>query len=190
MINRREAIKQVAFIMGGSVIGANLFLQGCKRQASKDVAALFEADATNILGELAEAILPKTSTPGAKEAGVGSFIPVMIRDCYDEKDQKAFLEGFNGLDDRAKKEFKKGFLELSPEEKLQFVNNYDKEANKYQEQKKEEDANHFFRMFKELTLTGFFTSEVGMTKALRFVKIPGKYDGNYPYKKGDRAWAL
>ncbi|WP_246172253.1 gluconate 2-dehydrogenase subunit 3 family protein [Sphingobacterium hotanense] len=190
MMNRREALKRVAFIMGGTVIGANLFLEGCTRPASKDVATLFEAETTDYLGELAEAILPKTSTPGAKEAGVGEFIPVMIRDCYDEKDQKSFLDGLNGVEARAKKDFKKGFLELTPEEKLQFVNTYDKEANEYQKNKKEEDANHFFTMLKQLTLTGFFTSEVGMKKALRYLKIPGKYDGNYPYKKGDKAWAI
>jgi hypothetical protein len=43
-------------------------------------------------------------------------------------------------------------------------------------------------MFKQLTLTGFFNSELGCTKALRFVKIPG-FDGNLPYKKGDKAFA-
>ena len=188
-MNRREAIQRVAFLLGGSVIGANLFLEGCTRSANKDVAALFEKESTNLLGDLAEAILPKTSTPGAKEAGVGEFIPVMIRDCYQESDQKAFLEGFNNVDERAKKEFGKKFQELTKEEQLQFVNTYDKEAQEYQKNRKDGDDNHFFTMLKQLTLTGFFTSEVGMTKALRYVKIPGKFDGNYPYKKGDRAFA-
>ncbi len=208
-MNRREAIQRVAMIIGGSVIGANLFLEGCTRPASKDVAGLFEVDSTELLGDLAEAILPKTSTPGAKEAGVGEFIPVMIRDCYDPVDQKAFVEGLAGVDKRAQEEFNKPFQELSKEEQLQFVHSWDKEAKEYQKErgdkqralneeaeksgKKKEDVeqlpNHFFHMLKQLTLTGFFTSEVGMTQALRFVKIPGRYDGNYPYKKGDRAFA-
>src|SRR5690606_40155158 len=95
-------------------------------------AALFEQESTDLLGDLAEAILPETSTPGAKAAGVGEFIPVMIRDCYDENDQKAFLKGLDGVNDRAKKEFDKSFAELSEEEKLQFVNSFDKEAGEYQ----------------------------------------------------------
>lgn len=131
-MNRREAIQRVAMLVGGSVIGANLFLEGCTRSASKDVAALFDKTNTDLLGDLAEAILPKTSTPGAKEAGVGEFIPVMIRDCYTPQDQKAFLEGFAGLDERAKKEFGKKFQELSKDEKLKFVNAYDKEAKEFQ----------------------------------------------------------
>jgi hypothetical protein len=49
--------------------------------------------------------------------------------------------------------------------------------------------NHYFRMMKELTLLGYFTSEVGATKALRYIETPGHYDGCMPYKKGDKAWA-
>lgn len=198
-MNRREAIQRVAMIIGGSVIGANLFLEGCTKPASKDIAILFEKQSTDLLGDLAEAILPKTSTPGAKEAGVGEFIPVMIRDCYDPVDQNAFVDGLSKIDERAKKEFGKNFQELSKEEQLQFVNNFDKEAKKYQSERNEKQSaagdkaeplpNHFFHMLKQLTLTGFFTSEVGMTQALRYEKIPGRYDGNYPYKKGDRAFA-
>ena len=100
------------------------------------------------------------------------------------------ISGISKTSRKLQKEFKKGFAELSAEEKLQFVNNYDKEAKEYQSNKKEDDANHFFTMLKQLTLTGFFTSEVGMKQALRYVKIPGKFDGNYPYKKGDKAWAI
>ncbi|MGB3104594.1 gluconate 2-dehydrogenase subunit 3 family protein, partial [Sphingobacterium siyangense] len=51
-------------------------------------------------------------------------------------------------------------------------------------------ANHFFFLLKQLTLTGFFTSEIGMTKALRFVKVPGRFDGEFPYEKGEHAWAV
>ncbi|HBW81741.1 MAG TPA: twin-arginine translocation pathway signal protein, partial [Sphingobacterium sp.] len=35
-MNRREAIQRVAMLMGGTVIGASLFLEGCQRSASKD----------------------------------------------------------------------------------------------------------------------------------------------------------
>ncbi|MGJ1497846.1 gluconate 2-dehydrogenase subunit 3 family protein [Sphingobacterium spiritivorum] len=210
-MNRREALQRVALLMGGTVIGANLFLEGCSRSASKDTAKLFEKDSVNFLGDLAEAILPKTSTPGAKEAGVGEFIPVMIRDCYADTEQKVFLDGINSVDDRAKKEFGKKFQELSKEDQTKFVNILDKEASEYNAKQAEatkaqrekdalkqnemyrvpkSDPPHWFTMFKQLTLTGFFTSELGATKALRYVKIPGKFDGNYPYKKGEHAWAL
>ena len=100
------------------------------------------------------------------------------------------MEGLGKIDDRANEKHGKDFQQLTPEEQLTFVNEYDKEAKEYQTNKKEEDPNHFFTMLKQLTLTGFFTSEVGMKQALNYVKIPGRYDGEFPYKKGDKAWAI
>jgi len=188
-MNRREALSRVAWIMGGTVIGANLFLEGCTRPASKDVESLFKEDQIDYLGDIAETILPQTSSPGAKEAGVGSFIPVMVRDCYTPEDQKVFLEGLGKLEDASKAKFSKKFQELSAEEKTTLLTEIDKEAKDYSSNKKEGEPNHYFSMIKQLTLLGFFTSELGATKALRYVKIPGKYDGNFPYKKGDKAWA-
>lgn len=188
-MNRREALTRVAWIMGGTVIGANLFLEGCTRPASKDVESLFEEDQIDYLGDISETILPKTSTPGAKEAGVGAFIPVMVRDCYTEADQKVFLEGLGKLEDASKAKYSKKFQELSKEERTSLLTEIDKEAREYNTNKKDDDPNHYFSMIKQLTLLGFFTSELGATKALRYVKIPGRYDGNFPYKKGDKAWA-
>lgn len=188
-MNRREALSRVAWIMGGTVIGANLFLEGCTRPASKDVASLFEPEQMDYLGDIAETILPKTSSPGAKEAGVGEFIPVMVRDCYTADDQKVFLEGLNKLEDASDKKYNKKFQELSSEERTALLTEIDKEAKAYKSAKKEGDPEHYFSMIKQLTLLGFFTSELGATKALRYVLIPGRYDGNLPYKKGDKAWA-
>src|SRR5690606_187211 len=118
-MNRREALSRVAWIMGGTVIGANLFLEGCTRPASKDVASLFEKERVDYLGEIAETILPKTATPGAKEAGVGAFIPVMVRDCYTPEDQKVFLEGLDKLEEASKAKYNKQFQELSNEERTE-----------------------------------------------------------------------
>jgi hypothetical protein len=44
-------------------------------------------------------------------------------------------------------------------------------------------------MMKELSVLGYFSSKEGATQALRYLPIPGKYDGSFPYKKGDKAWA-
>lgn len=188
-MNRREALNRVALLIGGTVIGGHLFLEGCTRPATKTVEGLFDEKQMDFLGDVAEVILPKTATPGAKEAGVGAFIPVMVRDCYTDVDQKIFVEGLTKLEDSSKKKFSKTFQELSFEERTELIKEIDKETNAYHESKKDEDPKHYFRMIKELTLLGFFTSELGATKALRYNPIPGKYDGNIPYKKGDRAWA-
>ena len=48
---------------------------------------------------------------------------------------------------------------------------------------------HYFRMMKELTLLGYFTSEIGCTKAQQYVETPARFDPCVDYKPGDRAWA-
>ena len=189
-MNRREALARVAWIMGGAVVGANLFLEGCTRTATRNVETLFDPETVDFLGDVADTILPPTSSPGAKEAGVGAFIPVMVRDCYTKEQQDIFIDGLNKIDDAAKGKFNKNFQQLNAAERTELLNAIDKEAKDYQKNKGEKDPDHYFNLFKQLTLLGFFTSELGATKALRYVQVPGKYDGDYPYKKGDRAFAL
>jgi hypothetical protein len=186
MINRREAISRVALLMGGAVLGADAFLSGCKTNTA---GVSFSASDIAFLNEVAETIIPATNTPGAKEAKVGEFMQVMVNDCYEEKDQKTFMEGIKKLDEASKKANGKGFVESDATARKNLLIALDKEAKEFNKTKKEDESKHYFSMMKELTLTGFFTSEVGATKALRYVAVPGKFDGSFPYKKGDKAWA-
>ncbi len=189
-MNRREAISKVALLLGGTVIGAELFMNtACNPRAVK-VNDLFDSDQLTFLDEVAETILPATSTPGAKAAKVGAFMTGMVKDCYTPEDQKIFIKGILQLDDACKKQFGKEFMDCDARQRTGLLNRLNKEQNKYQKEKKADDPNHYFTMMKQLTLLGFFTSEVGATQALRYVPVPGKYDGCIPYKKGDRAWAI
>ena len=192
-MNRRDALSRVALILGGTVVGGAVFLEGCQSGADKTAAAatadVFDASGISFLDEVAETIIPATSTPGAKEAKVGEFMTVIVNDCYEEKDQKIFLEGMQKLDDASKKKNSKSFMESTPQQRHDLLVELDKEAKDYNKSKKPEDPNHYFSMYKQLTLWGYFTSEPGATKALRYVAVPGRYEGCIPYKKGDKAWA-
>ena len=142
------------------------------------------------LNEVAETILPKTNTPGAKEANVGEFMTVIVKDCYEAKDQTAFMEGIKALQFKdSKAKMGKAFMEASPAERTAFLTELDKEAKEYQQNKKKEDPTHYFTMMKQLTLSGLFTSKIGATEVLRYVAVPGKYEGCVPYTKGEKAWA-
>jgi len=188
-MNRREAIERVALLMGGAVIGAEFFVSGCKSTNQK-VDDLFDQDHVAYMDEIADTILPTTSTPGAKAAKVGSFMAVMVKDCYTPEDQKTFMEGLNKINDASKSKYGKKFLEADPKQRTELLTALDKEQKDYSKTQKPDQPNHYFRMMKELTLLGYFTSEIGCTKALRYVPVPGRYDGCIPYKKGDKAWAL
>lgn len=189
-MNRRDALSRVALLLGGTVIGGTVFLEGCKPGDKKyGTSETFTPEDIAYLDEIAETIIPATDTPGAKEAKVGAFMTVMVNDCYETKDQKAFKEGMGKLNEASDKKFKNGFMSITPEQRKELLTELDKEQNEFAKTKKKEESHHYFRMMKELTLLGYFTSEVGATKALRYMAVPGRYDGCLPYKKGDRAWA-
>jgi len=186
MMNRREALSRVALIMGGTVLGAEAFLSGCTTGAA---GLKFSQDDISFLNEVAETILPATDTPGAKEAKVGEFMTVIVNDCYEAKDQTAFMAGMKTLDEASNKANGKTFMQATAEQRNSLLTELDKQAAEFQKTKKPDETKHYFTMLKELTLWGFFSSEVGATKALRYIAVPGKYEGAVPYKKGDKAWA-
>lgn len=190
-MNRRDALSRVALLLGGTIVGANIFLEGCKPADKKaGDAATFTQDEVAYMDEIAETILPATGTPGAKAAKVGQFMTVMVADTYTQKDQETFREGLNKINDASNKKFDKEFMELTPQQRHELLVEIDKEARDYVANKKAEDGPHYFRLMKELTLLGFFTSEVGANQALRYIETPGKYEPCTTYTKGEKAWAL
>jgi hypothetical protein len=190
-MNRREALSSVALLLGGTIIGAEAFLSGCKSGESKLGASLnLSQNDLSFLDEVGETILPTTaSSPGAKATKIGDFMKTIVNDCYEDKDQKIFLAGMQKLDDACKAKNGKSFLDCDDKQRHDLLVDLDKEQKDYTSKKKPEDPAHYFRMMKELTLWGYFSSEIGATKALRYVAVPGKYEGCIPYKKGDKAWA-
>lgn len=189
-MNRRDAIERVAWLLGGAVIGTEFFVAGCKAPGAGSVADLSKPETVAYMDEIAETILPRTNTPGAKDAKVGKFMVVMVNDCYTPEDQKTFVDGLAKIDDATNKKYSVKFMGADAKQRAAILTDLDKEAAAYNKTKKEKDPNHFYTMIKQLTLLGYFTSEEGATKALRYVPIPGKFVGDYPYKKGDHAWAL
>jgi hypothetical protein len=197
-MNRREAISRVAIILGATVIGGDLFLAGCKSSSARF--ALDEGQIA-LLNEVGETILPATAASGgAKSAKVGEFMQVMVRDCYSPADQEIFLSGMDKLNDFSKKNTSKEFLKCSASERQDLLVKLDAEVKEYKKQNdllkqqelekekasqaggkpnyiKKEIPDHYFAMIKQLTLLGYFTSEVGY-KAQSYVSVPGHYDGN------------
>jgi hypothetical protein len=203
-MDRRKLLKSIALLTGGVVIGGELFLSGCKNPASN---FSFSAADLAMLDEAGETILPTTAdSPGAKATGIGKFMQTMVSDCYTAQQQIAFKEGMNSLQAACQKMHSKGFMECDAKQRHDFLVSLEKEAKTFNEAKDakektekeaaqkagkpfEEAPPHYYTMLKQLTLMGYFTSEIGMTKALRHVPVPGKFDGNFAYKKGDKAFA-
>jgi len=186
-MNRRELLKMVAAATGGVVIGGEFFLAGCKNpDAGIGTSNTFTESDIAFLDEVAETIFPKTSTPGAKDAKVGQYMTVMVNDCYDKKEQDAFHAGMKSLNEACNKMHGHDFMKAEPAHRKELLVALDKERAEYQKTKKKEDPNHYFQAFKQLTIMGYFTSKEGRESATNYQPVPGKYQGDIPYKKGDK----
>src|ERR1700755_945827 len=124
-MDRREALSRVALIVGGTIIGAEAFLSGCKNEPKKE--GLFAADDIALLDEVGDTILPTTAaSPGAKAAQIGQFMKVIVTDCYPEDDQRTFTDGIGKLNDAAKQKYSKSFMDMSPDQRTEFLIALDK----------------------------------------------------------------
>lgn len=223
LITRRAAVLRVSAILGGvALIGGSALLTGCRDEeaAKPNTDAPFTGDEIAFLDEVADTILPATSTPGAKAAKTGAFMALMVRDSYSARDRKVFRDGIPAIDAASMKAHNVSFMKATPAQRLSVLGALDKDQKSFMEaradqmkkaaeahapdQRKEsapgadagaataiteDPPSHYFRMMKELAMLGYFTSEIGMTQALRYVETPGRYDPSVAYHPGDKAWA-
>jgi len=155
-----------------------------------------------LLDEIAETILPETATPGAKAAKTGAFMALMVTDAYTEPAQRAFRDGMRQLDDACRRANNASFMTASATQRLALLAALDREQKTVMEERAnaprsrapaaapaEDRPAHYFRMMKELALLGYFTSEIGYTRAMRYLETPGRFDPCAPHAPGDRTWA-
>jgi hypothetical protein len=184
----------VSALLGGiALVSETALLEACsgERSAARTGAATFSPNDVAFLDEVADTILPETSTPGAKAAQCGAFMALMVTDTYQDRDQQVFKNGLQQLDTACQQMHKTGFMAATPAQRLALLEQVDKEQKAYMDSRapNSDTPSHYFRMMKELTLLGYFTSEIGCKQAQRYAETPGKYDPCVPYKPGDKAWA-
>ncbi|KQC02695.1 gluconate 2-dehydrogenase subunit 3 family protein [Pedobacter sp. Hv1] len=222
-MDRREAVKSVAFLIGGALSATTIatLFDSCN-EPGKTNGSLFTTDQEKLVSEIADIIIPTTKkSPGAKAANVGPFITMMVKDCYPEDAQKAFVKGLEDIETRSKKDFGKSFLDISVKEREQLITKVrdetvaaqkaekdkndaaakleqdtkaaapekEKAGNPMAAKEKPKTVPQFFAIARDLTMLGFFTSEIGATQAYEFVEIPGRYNGCVDLKPGQRVYA-
>lgn len=180
-MDRRHLLKGIGAVALYSSFGSvlNEFLSSCNSKSTKLRAGYFSDEEFSLLENLADIILPKTSTPGALEVQVPYFIELVVKDCMSKEDQQLIKDGLQQMN----KEATGRFLSLSAAEKSEAARKIDEAAFK------DDTSKAWYRIIKKLALVGYFTSQEGMTKALNYVKVPGDYNACIPYKKGDKAMA-
>ena len=187
-IDRREAIRRVTALLGGVVfVGHTDLLSAIEHAHARAATAraqvgAFSAQDVALLDEVADTILPDTKTPGAKAAHVGPFMALMVTDTYDDGQQAVFRDGVRKLNEAS-------FMTKTPAQRLAFLEQLDREQKAYMDTRADGAPPHYFRLMKELTLFGYFTSEIGCTQAMRYRETPGRFDPCVPYTPGETTWA-
>ena len=189
-MKRREALQMVGVMMGGLLVTPALadIVEGRRALPTAASTLVFDQPTENLIAEIADVILPTTAdSPGAKAAGVGPFLNVLVSECYPKEYQDRLQQGLARVDRETKAVYGKAFKDASLQEKTTILKL--EEANAFADRKAGVKENPFWFTIKELSMFGYFTSEIGATQALSYEYVPGRYEGCIPLKPGQKTWA-
>ena len=179
-MDRREALELIAWMMGGALSASTVagVLSGCSagERGVPFVARTLTGPRLEVVATVAEHIIPATDTPGARGARVHAFIDNMLTDYYGSDETQRFLDGLEDLQSRASAAYQDRFLALASKDQVALLKAL------------EDEAVPFFDTIKSLTLTGYYTSEVGATQELHLAPY-GSYQADIPYSQIGRTWA-
>lgn len=186
-IDRREALRRTAMLLGASLSAPAIagVLAGCSARTEGNWTPLvLTSEQGELVATIAEHIIPETDTPGARAAGVHVFIDKMLAEHYPPAVRQRVLDGLADIDARARRDCGGPFIRCSADEQRTLLTRIDQEAFA------EAREPSWFRTVKELTLLGYYTSEIGATQELRHVRVPGRFEACVPLSKIGRAWAV
>lgn len=162
-------MKRRAFIIkSGKSIGAiglgMLTIYSCQSHEASVSNGEFSLEEANIVNEIGEIIIPTTNTPGAKAARVGEFITVIVQDCFSDKEKKEFKATLEDINRVCNESFGDDFLKCKKNERLKLVSEMEEDHDGY-------------KTLKNLIVSAYLSSEIGMTEYFDYHPVPGKYDG-------------
>lgn len=188
-MDRREAIYNLSVITGLAFLSSSTLLSSCNNSTA--LKELLDENDIKLLNEIGEVIIPTTAgSPGAKAANTGKYIQAIVHDCMNKEDRQKFMEGWQHMQVLGKEKYEQEIAALPVKEKYTYLTDLDKYSQLGEDKAKSDLAISAFQKIKQLTLKGYFTSEVGATQALRYDPVPGKFVGVTNYTHGDKVWAL
>lgn len=188
-MNRREALKRIALLSGGALSLSTVsgILGGCRAGGGAYSTQTLTSDQYDLVARIADLIIPPTDTPGAKAAGVQEYVDHMLTDWNTEEEKNHFLDGLDHVDEVSRDSFDSGFMELEESQQVEILKQLENEAK---EDNSDSDLDPFFRMMKEFTIVGYYTSEIGADQELQAGIVPGYYDACAPYSEIGKAWSI
>ena len=187
MLHRRDAIRGLALTIGAASAGLAGPVAAATAPALTWTPTALTPQHARVVDVVAELIIPATDTPGARQAGVPQFIDRALADYCDKAQADLLRTGFDRMDADARAAHGDIFVALSPQQQVELLTGYDREASLVRSQAS--DQPHFFTAIEDLVTIGYFTSEPGATVALKYDPVPGAYHGCVPLAEVGRAWA-
>ncbi len=191
-INRRKFLRGFGKVIGGSALGvavsgsmlntAMAFVR--TEDSSLKAGQVFSQPQMLMLKQICAQVIPTTDTLGAHQVDTHGFIDNQLAKCFPKAVQKAQVKLLKLLDRTAQKRHKASFVNLASEQQVVLLTDIDTGKGGFNLKQRK-----LFKQLKSLIAFGYYTSEVGMTEELRYLAVPGGYQGRLPYKHGEGAWA-
>lgn len=137
-LSRREALQRLAIFFGGTLAASTV-----AGAMAKDAFAwtlpngvtgaawtprTLNAEQLALVSSLVDHIIPRTDTPGAKDAGVPQFVDALLTDHYRAPERNRFLAGLQGVNVRSLRKYKKSFVSTTRAQQVAILTEMDREA--------------------------------------------------------------
>lgn len=194
-MNRRDAVKAIGLLLGTAVTPsvARAIGAGYRAPAVGAPYRVLTPQQGELLAALTEIIIPATDTPGARAARVDAFIDGLLADVFTVEERERFLAGLADVDVRARAAHGVVFMEATPERQVTLLTAMQEEGKnappRARGSRGRSEPRPFFSWLKELTVVGYYTSEIGASQELKYVHVAGRYDGDVPYRQVGRAYS-
>jgi Gluconate 2-dehydrogenase subunit 3 len=192
-MQRREALRLLASAAALPLLSRDAFsmFQAVHEQLpAQPVLKTLNPHQNTTVTIIAEIIIPQTDTPGAKAARVNEFIDLILTEWYDDEEKSTFLTGLADVDSRARDLFGKDFVECGEKLQIELLHVLDDEVAAVRAEpdtrrrRNRPPERNFFFMIKQLTLVGYYTSEIGFEQELHEEIIPSRHAGCAPLEEG------
>ena len=183
-IDRRDALAGMV-----AMFGASLFAPIARAAAAQltpiDVGppstAVFTPQQRALMTALSERVMPTTDTPGAIAAGVPEYIEKLLADWALPEDREPIVAGLDAIEARSQADYGIAAATATPEQQDALLTLAMEDGLP--------GGAEFFEKFRQLVVTGYFTSEIGITQEREYLPVPGEYDGAYPYAQVNKVFS-
>ena len=150
--------------------------------STKRPGLLFSQDQMKTLHDISATVLPATDTKSGAEVDCHGFVDNQLTQCHGKDEQQVAINAVELVQKNAQKQYKKAFVALNQQQQTTLLRDIESLTSASEDEKGQ------FKFLKSLIVFGFFTSQEGATKALRFQPFPGGFKGSVKITKDTTTW--